>query len=172
VKELQPGGIAQLKAHMERATGAHVRSSPNPQRSSRSRIDFQHIRVSLKDMFDNMWGSSGPAHSLPTHHGNRPVDVTVASSNHNPGAQNVEQLILMSCLDQGESGKQLYQDNIATMKSDQKLLYYLKAQYKERRGKYKSLLSLRHVVGIHFTQVSLLALHHQISIYDRSSLFP
>jgi hypothetical protein len=151
MRETQPGGIAKLKAHMERASGATFHSHSANQ-GAHPQFGLQRGWASCKGAFRSFWGQSKPASSLPTHHANQPTTSTPGVQR--PTALDFEPLHLMSCLHEGETGKRLYQDNIAALKSDQKLMLFLQRRYRERRGKFKSLVSLRKVIGIHFIQVS------------------
>lgn len=141
---------------MKRATGTTFRSHDNSHSGSQSALSFRDIWQSFREAIRSMTHSDP---TLPT--SNRPNQPQTTSQSL-PDAINVQgrNLILMSCLHRGETAKDLYQDNIGMLSSDRSLMYFLKERYRMRRGKFRSAISMRKVIGIHFTQVS-------ISDYDR-----
>lgn len=137
---------------MERCTGAVVYSDSNSSGGTNPTFSFSSIWQSLRNLGSGMWRSSRSNPILPTRQGNAPSTVVGiqtggSTPNHNP-------LILMSCIQTGETRRSLFQDDIFAFKNDRRLLEFLRRLYRERRGKFRSALSLRKVVSIHFTQVS------------------
>ena len=152
MREIRTGGIAKLKTHMERATRVKFISRSNPQRSSNQRFNFGRAWMWFLNLGSNLRRGPGKGSSLPSH--NTSQHRTTARGTHSPARQRQQNLLLMSCTHKGEYGRFLYQDQIDDLDSDQKLFHFLGARFREHRGKFRSMLSLRTVKGIHFIQVS------------------
>ena len=152
MREIRPGGIVKLKSHMERKTGVEFSSLSNPQSIPNQRFTVKYVWATVRGAVSTIWGSSQNATSLPIHHAAQPI--ISAQIVQNPNVQDPERLILMSCMHKKNQGKTLYQDDVTTLQRDRDLFYFLKARYRERRGKFRSTLSLRTVIGIYFIKVS------------------
>ena len=73
-----------------------------------------------------------------------------------PGATQSHQsgLLLMSCMKRDKYFRQLYQDDINSMCSDQALFCFLQKQVQQRQGRIRSLFSSEYIRGIDFVKVS------------------
>jgi hypothetical protein len=149
VIEQKPGGASELQRRIEHATRVISPSTLNSQGNSNQQLLFQGIWAWVQDAFRKCMRRPNRMSTLPQH-SDQPTLATQGSQT--PSLQQ-KPLHMMSCLQKGRYGKNLYQDRIETVNTDRKLFFFLKEQFTKRRGRLGSTLSLRAVQGIFFIKV-------------------
>ncbi|UPX10023.1 uncharacterized protein EKO05_0000699 [Ascochyta rabiei] len=154
IKELQKGGIRELAARMQDSTGVKVVPSSYNQRSGNQQYS---IPVHLK------WFRSTPTSSqtgrrkttrLSSDQSSTTASTTTCAANQG-SKPHKPMLHLMACVHDGRSGMILQQDRIEELFTDCALIQFLRTQYRKRRSRLRTILSLKRVQGIFFVKFHL-----------------
>lgn len=113
------------------------------------RLWLQRVSARLATTFKRLPRQS----TLPQHN----LNTTVTHSPQGIPIQPPKLLYLLACMRSARLGKSLHQDCIDTIDTDRKLFCFLRQLFKNYRGRFCTLFSLKKVKGIYFIKFNLFA---------------
>jgi hypothetical protein len=149
---------------MERSSGVKILSRSNTTGSSGQRYNPQFPGRWIQSVFGKIGASltrPSKQSSLPQHNG--AIVNTAGPLSNNPQA-NQQILHMMACIHKGNLRKNLFQDDIGKVKSDRDLFVFMRKQYKQHRGRFKPIFSLKTIEGIFFVNVCRFHLFLRLSV--------
>ncbi|KAF3032468.1 hypothetical protein E8E12_003449 [Didymella heteroderae] len=154
VTELQENGVPELATRMEDSSGVKVAIAGYNQYSGNQQYTLpRHLAWFRR--------SNGACHSnqaakIPTPSSTLSSSATTATSTPSHGTSTQKQMLhLLACMHNKRSSKILQQDRIEDVATDCELIRFLRCQYRKRRSRLRSFLSLKTVQGIHFVKFHL-----------------
>lgn len=148
------GGVAETIERIRLSTGSDVVVTPsgqgrNTQTRTASMLEwFQITGRKLSAIWQRLTDKTP---DLPHH--SSPIS-TPARANPNTPPSQLPKLLLMSCMKRSKYFREVFQDGIDGIDTDQALFCFLQRQIKKRQWRIRRLFSFESVREIHFVKVS------------------
>jgi len=151
-----PSGAIELTAFMEALVGGRVTAIKHSTKSTNQKFIYPQPKIWFRRAFARlgMMLKRLPEQDTLPHHD---LNSTATHAPQGISHQLPKLLHLLACMRCSQLGKTLYQGCIDSIDTDRKLFYFLRQLFRDHRGQFKSLLSLKKVKGIHFTKLNLFA---------------
>ncbi|KAF3045542.1 hypothetical protein E8E12_009520 [Didymella heteroderae] len=161
--ELQENGVQELATRMEDSSGVKVAIAGYNLHSGNQQYNLPRRFA----WFGRTNGAcqTNQAANIPMYSSTSSASASTAActSSQGPSAQK-QMLHLMAYMHNKRSSKILQQDRIEDVATDCDLIRFLRRQYRKRRSRFRSFLSLKTVQGIHFVK-SHLPMGNNVIIY-------
>ena len=141
---------------MEALVGGRVTAAKHSTKRTNQKIFYPQPKIWLWRVFTRLgmkFKKSPEQDTLPRHDLNNTTTHAPQEAPHQPP----KLLHLLACIHCSQLGKTLYQGCIDSIDTDRKLFCFLRQLFRDHRGQFKLLLSLKKVKGIHFTKLNLFA---------------
>lgn len=146
----------ELTAFVEALIGSRVTATLHSTNSSNQKPIYPRPRLWLQRVFTRLattFKRLPKLSTLPQHN----LNTTATHSPQGIPLQPPKLLHLLACMRSAQLGKSLHQDCIDTIDTDRKLFCFLRQLFRNYRGRFCTLLSLKKVQGIYFVKFNLFA---------------
>jgi hypothetical protein len=154
VHEYRQGGIERLKQQMERRGASRITTSAYDPESTKQQYIFEpaqaarNITRGITEAFTGHLGRYGIKTQA------RRSEAVAKSTATHIDMPPLRMLHLLVCVHKTQRRKNLLQDRIESVESDQELFYLIRRQLSHLRSQVWAPLRMRALTGIHFTRVS------------------